>query len=129
MFASPVVLDQALYLKLWIFRSVECSLKPRVQGNQNLMRRRGCCRFLGSISWHAGDADHVWSMCPVDRINCVIDCGVQDRKAPRRMYRGWLRSGSPDDYEACSIPLNNHVDWLRRGVLWTLPFGAHGGAV
>jgi hypothetical protein len=67
-------------------------------------------------------------MRSVNRIHGVIDRGVQDRKAPRRMDRGRLRSGRADDRKKCSIPLQNWVDWLRGRDLRTQLFRGHGGA-
>jgi hypothetical protein len=99
---------------------IEQGLKRRIQSHQNFVRRRSCGRFLGSISGHAREADQVWPVCPVNGIHRVIDRCVQDRKAPRRMRRGWLRSRSTDDYEECPIPLNNGVHLLNRGVVCTL---------
>src|SRR5258708_3699699 len=84
------------------------------------MRSRGRSCFLRSISRRAGKADQVRPMCSVDRIDCVIDRRVHDRKAPRRMDRGWLGPRRPDDHKKCSIPLQNWVDCTRGGAFWML---------
>jgi len=84
------------------------------------MRRRGCCRFLGCISRHSRKADKVWPVRPVNGIHRVVDRCVQDCKAPRRMHCNRLRSRRSDDRKECSIPLNNGVHLLNRGVVCTL---------
>src|SRR2546429_3596433 len=56
-------------------------------------------------------------MTPVDGVYGVIDSGVQDRKAARGMHGCRLGTGSANNHEKRSVPLDNRIDRVGRGLL------------
>ena len=71
-------------LELGVERGLEC----RIQRDKNFVRRSRSSCLLGSIPRRVGKAHKIWPVFPLDRIHCVINRRVHDRKAAGWMDRG-----------------------------------------
>ncbi len=90
---------------------IECGPKCGIQRDKNLMSRCGCRCVLGCTSRYAVEADQVWLVRSINRVNRVIDCRVHDGKASGWMDGRRLSARCANDYEKISIPLD---DWVHR---------------
>ena len=86
-------------------------LKCGIQRDKNLMSRCGCRCILGCTSRCTVEADQVWLVRSINRVNRVIDCRVHDGKASGWMDGRRLSARCANDYEKISIPLD---DWVHR---------------
>src|ERR1700758_2880387 len=70
------------------------------------------CRHFRRLWRHIGETHQIGIEFSGNVVDSVIDRGVKNREAARRMNSGRLGTWSPHDYQKSSIPLDNGVDRL-----------------
>ena len=78
---------------------------------------RSCRSIFGGKLGYGSEVKKIRFMTPVDGVYGVIDSGVQDRKAARGMHGCRLGTRSANNHEKRSVPLDNRIDRVGRGLL------------